>query len=319
MMWKENIESALWDKWIVQLGGHPLQSAYWGNARKTVDHIENCRLVALLNDQPIGLASVETRVIRGIKIAWMPKGPIFFNQQEASILLKQLAQYLHQQGFACYATYPWEKITIPHFQQSCHYTIWINLSVGKDCLFKNLDKNFRYYVNRYKRIKHITIEQTHCVSDVLAFFELCRLVSVSKRFTLNVSSAFMLKLLERYTHSHIEAQLFIARYQQTICAGAFIMRCGKHIHYLWGASDRRFANQQASQALHWHVMEWALEKNCTLYDLEGINIKKNFGTFAFKKKLGGEIVALPKVKLYAAQPLYQPIAWLFNGVYRYVY
>ena len=38
--------------------------------------------------------------------------------------------------------------------------------------------------------------------------------------------------------------------------------------------------------------EWSLDKNCTRYDLEGIDPVGNPGVYAFKKKMGGREVML---------------------------
>jgi lipid II:glycine glycyltransferase (peptidoglycan interpeptide bridge formation enzyme) len=46
------------------------------------------------------------------------------------------------------------------------------------------------------------------------------------------------------------------------------------------------------EALHWSIIDWAIEKGLSLYDLEGIDRKRNPGTFAFKKKMGGREVIL---------------------------
>ena len=90
----------------------------------------------------------------------------------------------------------------------------------------------------------------------------------------------------------MEARLLLARHEGQIAAGAFLMRCGRSLHYFWGATDRRYAKQNVGEAVQWAAIEWGLDRGCVRYDLEGVDPRGNPGVYAFKRKMGGEEVEL---------------------------
>jgi len=64
-------------------------------------------------------------------------------------------------------------------------------------------------------------------------------------------------------------QLFFARYEDTVVAGAFITHLGHKALYKDGGSGREHANVQAPYALQWGIMKWLKEQGITEYDLHG--------------------------------------------------
>jgi hypothetical protein len=293
--WKENLSAAEWDTALAALKGHPLQSALWGDARKQVDGIQDTRWAAFKDGQPVYLVRFETRrVLKFINIAWTPRGPTSLDAQYELLLQKEFLQRLHQRGFSLCVINRWQKI-LPHKKTEAFVsTIWVNLTLGKERLWSNLHKQCRNDVRRAKK-KGVSIERVSSQEDVHAFYQLCQATSRNKKFHLNTSEELMSQLLKNEQQA-VESNLFIARYEGQLCGGAFILRSGENVHYLWGATDRQFARLSIGEALQWEVIEWALNQNCKKYDLEGIDEKKNSGTYHFKKKLGGEVVALPSVQ-----------------------
>ena len=75
-----------------------------------------------------------------------------------------------------------------------------------------------------------------------------------------------------FWRGHAEAncgQLFFARYEGQVVAGAFITHLGKKALYKDGGSGREHANVQAPYALQWGIMKWLKEHGVTEYDLHG--------------------------------------------------
>jgi len=46
LRWREEKDPVCWDSELARLGGHPLQSALWGDARRQADGIDDRRFVA---------------------------------------------------------------------------------------------------------------------------------------------------------------------------------------------------------------------------------------------------------------------------------
>ena len=296
--WKENISPDIWDSILADMQGHPLQSAYWGDARKSTENSRDIRFAAFENGEPIFMARCEERrFLKIFRIAWVPQGPIIAQGSCLEDLKKEFFQHLRKKGFLFCVITPWEKIFPDSTKKLFAKTIWIDLTSGKDKLWSNVTKQFRSDVRRSKKLG-IVIEKSNEKKYVDEFYQLCRHVSKIKKFTLYGSEKLMSYLLEKSTFKEIESYLFTARHNEKLCGGAFVIRCGSSVHYMWAAVDRALSRFNIGEAIQWEIIEWALEKKCRLYDLEGIDPKKNPGTYHFKKKLGGEIISLPRKRIY---------------------
>jgi len=309
--WKENLSSEEWDDLLTSMKGHPLQSAQWGDASKKVEGILDYRWAAFKEGKPVFLARFEDRrVFNFIKVAWIPQALTVFNEADQGKLQKDFLRRLRKSGYFLCALKSWKKIETE--KAARHFTIWLDLTCGKEKLWGNLDKQFRYDVRRAGK-EAVVVEKVANYDDVNAFYNLCNSVSARKGFNLKTSADLMFNLLNNGSNSGVDSHLFVVRQDQKICAGAFIMRCGENIHYLWGGVDRAFSKQRVGEAVQWKVIEWALEQNYKQYDLEGIDLKHNPGTYHFKKKLGGAIVALPKTQIYLVKnslKIFSPLIYL---------
>ena len=296
--WKENIDSDAWDSMLTDMQGHPLQSAYWGDAKKSIENSKDIRFLAFKNGKPIFMARCEERrFLKIFKIAWVPQGPVVENGSSYGGLQREFFRRLKEKGFFFCVINPRKKISSEKIKGTSAKTIWIDLTLGKDKIWSNAAKQFRSDVRRSKKFG-ILIEKSNKENDIKSFYELCTRVSKTKKFSLYGSIELMSRLIKKLTCEKIESCLFRATYQEKFCGGAFVIRCGSSVHYMWAAVDRALSRFNIGEAIQWEIIEWALEKKCRLYDLEGIDSKKNPGTYHFKKKLGGEIITLPRKRIY---------------------
>jgi CelD/BcsL family acetyltransferase involved in cellulose biosynthesis len=173
------------------------------------------------------------------------------------------------------------------------------LSRGRDQLWARLQKKWRHGVG-YAARSCVDVSTTRDPERVHEFYRLCQSVSHLKGFSLPASESLMRILLEAPENGPVSSHLFAATCEGRLAAGAFIIKCGRHIHYFWGATDRELAKLRPGEALHWAIIEWAISQGCTLYDLEGIDPVGNAGTYEFKRKMGGDEVTFPAV---ATEPL----------------
>ncbi len=261
-----------WDRELAHLGGHPWQSALWGNARRNVDCVIDHRWLVCRGSRIIQMVRFEERRIPALgKIAWIPRGPV--TKDRPSIGLDtEIRECLKDHGFMIAVANPWLCHTADSGQDSHASdrprTIWIDLTVGRDRLWRNLSQHWRRGVGVARR-KGVVVETTN--NDVLIseYFELCKRVSQLKEFELRTSAERIQFLLD-HPNRETEAQLFIARCEGHIAAGALAFRCGQSVHYFGGGSDRTFTKQHPGEAVHWAIIEWALDRGCRCYDLEGI-------------------------------------------------
>ena len=311
LLWDSTTDSSAWDESLSMLRGHPLQSALWGDARRSVDGVKDYRWQACKDDQVIWMARFEERQVPVIgRVAWIPRGPTSIACPEILEIEQAFFVRLKEAGFVLVVTDRWlpiDEISAPALPKRPR-TIWLDLARGTTELWQELDKQWRYGVGRARR-EGVICEQTQNEQDIACFFSLCKDISHSKGFQLPGSFELVARLLRSDHRGGVSAHLFLARVPGGLGAGACILRCGRSAHYFWGASDRKYAKFRTGEAVQWAVIEWAVEQGCDLYDLEGIDPIKNPGVYEFKKKMGGVEVTLEGLN-------YQPLDWrgvLLNG------
>lgn len=59
MQWNDDLTSLEWDALLCELGGHPLQSALWGQAKQTIYGISDRRLAFYADDKLMALIRIE--------------------------------------------------------------------------------------------------------------------------------------------------------------------------------------------------------------------------------------------------------------------
>ena len=163
-------------------------------------------------------------------------------------------------------------------------------------MWRAIDRQWRYGVRSAAR-QGVVVEQTLNRGDIERFFALCEAIGQRKEFDVSGSEALLSALLST-RDGGVEARLFVARYHEGLAAGAVVLRCGRTLHYFWGAVDRAYAKQRAGEAVHGAIIDWAIEQGIERYDLEGIDPAANPGTYAFKMKMGAREVVLPGRRAY---------------------
>jgi hypothetical protein len=316
--WKKDPPAAEWDHALAELFGHPLQSCLWGDARRHLDGIVQHRWLARRDGEPIWMIRVEERRVLGGKIAWAPRGPTGRTPELGLSTPPEFESYLRTEGFAILISDPWIKVRDSPQQPTSGVrrgkpqTIWLDLSVGKEVIFENFHKHVRNGVRRAGR-GGVHVETTRDPVRIAEFADLCERISAQKGFELRVTSALIGALLNHSTSGEAaEAALFVALKDGKFGAGLLILRVGRSVHLIGAGTNRDFRQERVGEACHWGVIEWAIARSCTRYDLEGIDPINNHSGYEFKKRLGGGEVMLSG-HLYA--PLTCPgrvMAWLIR-------
>lgn len=298
VQWKDDLTPAEWDTLLCELGGHPLQSALWGQAKQTIYGISDRRLALYFHDQLAALIRIENRGIPLLsQVAWVPQGPTIATHLSWKDIEKSVLNYAKKKGYVLSAMTPWISVNKSSLsQKTSRKTIWIDLQQGKEILWASLDKQWRYGVRSAQRA-NVEACIASSEKEVADFYQLCLRLSHKKAFHFSQSQSFLQYLLDHGNECGVDAKLFLAKYEGQIAAGAFILRAGKNIHYLSGAVDRQYAKQRAGEFVQWSVIEWACDHDFVRYDLEGIDANENSSVAAFKRKMGGEVITLPTMKV----------------------
>ena len=124
------------------------------------------------------------------------------------------------------------------------------------------------------------------------------------------------ELITKPLSKNTESRLFIAQYKGEIAGGAKVLRCGTSLHYMWGATNRKFAKKNIGHIIQWEIMKWAVDQGLERYDLEGIDPKKNKGVYEFKRKMGGKEITLPETRVYTLNLRGKIALWVGHKIKR---
>jgi Acetyltransferase (GNAT) domain len=295
--WDKDPPPAEWDHALAALCGHPLQSCLWGDARRAVDGTVQHRWLARRGGEPIWMIRVEERKVPGGKIAWAPRGPTGRTAEMSLSVPPGFEERLRAEGFALLICDPWveDRETAQPYAKAARtkpQTIWIDLSAGKDAVFSNLHKHVRNGVRRAAKTG-VNVETTCDPDRIREFADLCSSISVRKGFELRATSDFVNTLLKSSrSNKDAEAVLFVSLKEGKLGAGLLALRVGQSVHMTFAGTNRDLRQERVGEACQWGVMEWAITRGCTRYDLEGIDPANNASVYEFKKRLGGEEITL---------------------------
>lgn len=173
-------------------------------------------------------------------------------------------------------------------------TIIVDLKPGEDELLAGFKQKTRYNLRLAER-KGVTVE------PVAATAENCRQMFELYRSMMGRTGFFLrsLEYFSGYWQAQAQAgqgQLFFARYQDQLLAGAFVTYLGQKAWYKDGGSVRERRELMAPYLLQWEVMRWLKAKGIEQYDLVAVPTKAElspqhymYGLYQFKSGFSAEI------------------------------
>ena len=299
LSWSKDPPAAEWDSALAALFGHPLQSSVWGRARAIEDGIVEHRWLLRRDGRPVWMMRVEERSVGGLaKVAWAPRGPTAETRELCLSAPPGLTDCLRAEGFSLLITDPWREADNGAANPSDvagpsqPRTIWIDLSPGEEAVFQGLDAETRKKLRRAER-RGVVVEATSDPARISEFIDLCTATSERKGFELRMTRTMIPTLFSLSASSQcVEPVLFVALKDGMLGYGLFLLRVGRSMHQIWSSTNREFLQERAGEACHWGALKYAIARDCTRYDLEGIDPVNNPSTYEFKKRWGGDEVTL---------------------------
>lgn len=148
-------------------------------------------------------------------------------------------------------------------------TVLIDLSPDIDTVLTNLNQKGRHAIRRAER-DGVTVERVDTSdANCQAFYDLLVQTAGSQGFSGSIRDFDYYKSFwQRYATSG-HGQLFLARFNGVIVAGAFALVYGQKSTYKDGASIRVEGAYGVTHLVQWHVIQWAKERGSKLHDLCG--------------------------------------------------
>lgn len=145
-------------------------------------------------------------------------------------------------------------------------TVLVDVSGTEDDVFKRIGKKARNSVTRAGRDGIEVIRAAATDENCAAFFRLLS-ETAEGRFVLRAESYYR-RFWQGFDRAG-EGQLFFARRDGALLAGAYAISLGEKTTYKDGASIRDRSAYGASHALQWEVLRWANERGAQTHDLCG--------------------------------------------------
>lgn len=192
----------------------------------------------------------------------------------------------------------------PSHMWSPQHTVLVDLTGSEADVLSRFSQSTRRWIKRSARDGVV-------VDRVEASDENCR--QMHELLTATADKRFPIRNLAELTATYQgmqaagNGQLFFARFEEALVAGAFMMKVGRSALYLNGASVRKEEGQSkenglgahgVGHAVQWEAMRWAREFGATRYDLCGAPSAANaddpaeplYGVGKFKRTFDKEIV-----------------------------
>ena len=310
------VSAAEWDNFVSsQPQPHVLQTSAWGELKSSFGwEVER----VVLRDGPDIVAGAQLLVRRlpfGLRMAYVPKGPLVDWQDDALCrdMFDGLHRYCHSHHAFALKIEPdlidsptvegWLLengfVRTPHRIQP-RRTILIDLSPSEDEILRRMKSKTRYNIRLSER-KGVRVHEGG--RDDLSSF--ARLMAVTGR-----RDGFKVHRPEYYARAYElfvpsgMARLFIATYEGRPLAGLMAFAFGGRAWYMYGASGDQHRNRMPTYALQWAAICWAKERGCRFYDMWGVpdedeeTLEANFarrsdglwGVYRFKRGFGGQLV-----------------------------
>jgi lipid II:glycine glycyltransferase (peptidoglycan interpeptide bridge formation enzyme) len=184
---------------------------------------------------------------------------------------------------------------IPSSRVQPKNTIYVDIKPDEEDIMMNFHKKTRYNVRLAKR-RGVEVKKDNSEDSLNKLLKILEDTADRKNFLIHHKKYYQ-KMHEIMVKNDM-GKVFLAYYDGDVSAGLYALKFGKFVYYPYGASYRKYQKQMPSNLLHWEVIKWGKENNCTIYDLWGIPDKPDkssplWGIYRFKSGWGGEEITRP--------------------------
>lgn len=271
-------DHAAWDETVLALGGHPLQSAAWGDLKAQY----GWRTVRLASRDGSAAAQLLIRPMLGLAVAYVPRGPILSGRPETdNALVQAIARHARRRSAAFIRLEADNRENTPqaaalhallrsHRYRAASRTIQprasltVDLRPPEDELLASFSKGHRADIRRAERDGVAVRTGSH--DDARILHQLLQATQQRKDFAIH-SAAYYRSLLRSFGDS---ARLLIAEHAGVPVGATLVLAWGGSGIYLVAGSNEQGLKHRAGHLLQWHAIRWARGRGAQTYDLWGI-------------------------------------------------
>ncbi len=183
-----------------------------------------------------------------------------------------------------------------NFKQSMFSKFWdYTWSIDIDGItcedyLNSLKSKTRYNINYSKR-KGVKVLTDNSFNSINKFYELLQITSKRDNFKIKSKDCYE-NLISQFKNN---INVFWAYKDEVLLSAAIEVIFANKAYYLYGASSNRYRNLQSTFLLQNKMIEYAIIRKCTTYEMGGVGIRTKSGDkyydglLNFKQKFGGKL------------------------------
>lgn len=302
-----------WDNFLLN---HPnsniLQSWAWGEFQKTLGNtiwrfsvVDNEQIIAQLLAIKLSIGFNKYIIYAPRDILINKLAPAHHQHQAIKLIIKKIRELTSQHNLILFKTEPSilrDDSTSLSIYKSLGFklsskimqptdNLLVDISKSDIDILTNMKSKTRYNIKLAAK-NQVSIRISNKLDDLKIFNQLNQETTRRGRFKSH-SQRYYTKQLDILGQTNA-MELIIAYWQDIPLSALLVTYFGKTATYLHGASSWLHKNKMANYAIQWSAITRAKEKNCTTYNLGGINYNNRHpgleGITRFKTGFGGEVV-----------------------------
>ena len=275
------LTSVEWDAFVrAHPQAHLLQTSQWAELKGGFGWRASRAVLVDAQGRPVAGASILIRRVAGLKIAYVPKGPLVDWADAALVaaLLEAMEAESRRLGASALKIEPDLPDSMQNRAMLQGYgfapskqtvqpvsTIVLDIAPDEQAILARMKSKWRYNVRLAER-KGVTVREAG-PNDLDAFNQLMQTTGRRDRF--EVHSPAYYSMAFRLLVPNCGAFLLAEAEGQPI--GAIVVgMCGESAWYLWGASSSQERSRMPNHALQWAGIRWAKGRGARRYDFWGI-------------------------------------------------
>lgn len=180
------------------------------------------------------------------------------------------------------------------FESSSWATFLIDLTLGEDELWNNLNRAGRRMVKRCQQ-KEVKVERISTEDELEKYYKL--LLETRQRLGFNLPPCFPNRIMWKYLKEKGILEVFVAKQNNKWLAALGVIGFNNVFNEIAVAQSNYSLENKiyANDFIKWEIIKWGHQQGYKIYDLAGVSPKpkttKEKGIYGFKAKWGGKLVS----------------------------
>ena len=264
---------------------HLLQRPEWGEFKAQFDW-QPQRLVVADPSGALGGAQVLWRSQWGLKVAYVPRGPVWASDERANTILLSALERLARRHHAAFLRLEpnalddgifdvrHSALLLAGYEPTASLqpeaSILLDLSPTVPELFAACSKGHRADVRRSERLG-VTVRLGTAERDLDTFYTIMQATSARANFAIHSRPYYGAAWSEfGGASAGSAARLLLADLEGSTVAAFLVFASGDEAQYMYSGASEAGLKSGANHALQWAAIQWAKARGCRRYDFWGV-------------------------------------------------